>query len=90
VSWIRGIIGATAGAAVAGIVLRVRVASQERDRSIVETIVDLPTILAQDATHVAASARLAAHDGRVATERARIAFDEQVAAHARRTKGNDD
>ena len=50
---------------------------------------DLPGILAEDATRMADAARRAINDGRVAAEAARIDFDEQVAARARRTKGHD-
>lgn len=89
-SALRGITGAVLGAATAGVLLRVRTVSKERGQSIGEVLGDLPGILAEDVTRVADAARQAVGDGRAATEAARIEFDEQVAAGARRTKGNDD
>lgn len=87
---LRGIFGALLGAIVAGIALRVRHVSQEREQSIGEVLADLPGIVAEDATRIADAARQAVDDGRAATRTARIDFDEQVAAHARRKMGNDD
>ena len=88
-SVLRGMVGATLGAAVAGIALRVRVIARERDASIGEVIADLPNVLSEDASRVVEAARHAVEDGRVAAHEARIEFDEQVAARSRRTKGND-
>lgn len=88
-SAVRGILGATLGAAAAGIAMRVRTASRERNQPVSEVLADLPGILADDATRVADAARLAVRDGREAARGARIEFDEQVATRARRTKGND-
>lgn len=86
---VRGILGAALGAAVAGVAMRVRSASKERNQSVSDVIADLPGILAEDATRLADAARHAVEDGRDAAREARIDFDEQVAARARRTKGND-
>ena len=88
-SVIRGILGATLGAAGAAVALRVRQAAKERDQSVVEVLGDLPGLLAEDVTHLGDAARGALADGREAAHRARIEFDEQVAAPARRTEGND-
>ena len=88
-SVVRGILGAAFGAAAAGVALRVRTVARERDQSLVDVASDLPGILAEDATRIADAARHALEDGREATKRARIDFDEQVAGRARRTKGND-
>lgn len=88
-SAVRGILGATLGAAAAGLAMRVRTASRERSQPVSEVLADLPGILAEDATRVADAARLAVRDGREAARGARIEFDEQVATRARRTKGND-
>lgn len=85
----RGILGAVLGAATAGIALRVHAVARHRGQSVPETLVDLPQVLAEDATRVAEAARHAVEDGRDAARSARIEFDEQVAAHARRTKGTD-
>jgi len=85
----RGILGAVLGAATAGIALRVHAVARHRGQSVSSTIADLPQLLADDAARVAKAARLAAQDGRAAVQDARIEFDEQVAAHARRTKGTD-
>jgi hypothetical protein len=89
VSALRGILGAAMGAAVAGVALRVRTVSKERGQSLSEVVADLPGVLAEDATRIADAARHAMEDGREAARSARIDFDEQVAARARRTKGND-
>lgn len=88
-SAVRGILGATLGAVVAGVAMRVRSVSNDRDQPIGDVIADLPGILAEDATRIADAARHAIEDGRGAAREARIEFDEQVAARARRTKGND-
>lgn len=88
-SAVRGILGAAFGAAVAGVAMRVRSVSKERDQSVGEVLADLPGILAEDVTRIADAARHAVDDGRDAAREARIEFDEQVAARARRTKGND-
>jgi hypothetical protein len=89
VSILRGTVGAVVGAAAAAIALRVRSVARERDQPVTEVLVDLPGILAEDASHIADAARHAVSDGREASVRARIDFDEQVARHARRTEGND-
>ncbi len=86
---LRAIVGGTVGAATAAIALRVRSAAKERDQSVVEVLGDLPEILADDVAQLGDAARGALEDGREAAHRARIAFDEQVAAPARRTEGND-
>lgn len=88
-STFRGIVGAALGAAVATVALRVGAVSRTREQSIGEVVLELPSILKEDATRIADAARHAVEDGRVAAHRAGIEFDEQVAAHARRTKGND-
>jgi hypothetical protein len=88
-SAVRGILGAAFGAAVAGVAMRVRSASKERGQSVGDVLADLPGILAEDVTRVTDAARHAVEDGREAAREARIEFDEQVAARARRTKGND-
>ena len=88
-SALRGILGATVGAAVAGVAMRVRSAARERNQPISDVIADLPGILVEDATRVADAARHAFEDGQTAAREARIEFDGQVAAHSRRTKGND-
>jgi hypothetical protein len=88
-STFRGILGAVTGAAVAGIALRVRTVSKERGQSLLDVAADLPGLLAEDATRIADAARHALEDGREAARSAGIDFDEQVAARARRTKGND-
>ena len=89
-SKVRGIVGAALGAASAAVALRVRSVAREREQSVADVLVDLPGILAQDAARANDAARSAFEDGRAATRVARIEFDEQVAARARRTKGNDD
>lgn len=88
-SLVRGMLGAAVGAAVAGVAMRVRSASKETGQPIGEVIADLPGILSEDVTRISDAARHAYDDGRVAAREARIEFDEQVAARARRTKGND-
>lgn len=88
-SVVRGILGAALGAATAGVAIRVRQVAKERDLPLTEVISDLPGILSEDVTHLADAARHALEDGRDAARSARIDFDEQVAARARRTKGND-
>ena len=88
-SLVRGIFGAVAGAAVATVALRVRTVSKERGQSIGDVVMDLPGILSEDVTRISDAARHAVEDGKVAARDARIEFDEQVAARARRTKGND-
>ena len=88
-SAVRGILGAALGAAVAGVAMRVRSASKERDQPVGDVLADLPGILAEDVTRLSDAARHAVEDGRAAAREARIEFDEQVAARARRTKGND-
>lgn len=88
-SILRGTVGAVLGATVAAIALRARSVAREREQSVPEVLADLPGIRAQDASHIADAARDAVVDGREATVRARIDFDEQVARHARRTEGND-
>ncbi|MCW2973282.1 MAG: hypothetical protein JWN72_1555 [Thermoleophilia bacterium] len=85
----RGLVGGVLGAAAAAVGLRVHAIARARNRSIGSVVLDLPTILTDDAARIADAARHAVDDGRVAAHRAGIEFDEQVAAHARRTKGND-
>lgn len=85
----RGVLGAVAGAAAAGIAFRVRSAARSRNQPVTEVLADLPGILVEDATRVADAARHAVDDGREATRRARIDFDEQVGSRGRRTKGTD-
>ena len=85
----RGIFGGVLGAAVAAVGLRVHAIARSNKRSIGSVVLDLPAILTDDAARIADAARGAVDDGRVAAHRAGIEFDEQVAAHARRTKGND-
>lgn len=89
-SALRGILGAAFGAAAAAVALRVRAVSQERDQSIGDTLAELPAILTEDAVRVRDAARHAFDDGKVAADRARIDFDEQVAARARRKQGTND
>jgi hypothetical protein len=89
VNVVRGIFGAILGALAAGVALRVRSVARERDQRVDEVLGDLPGVLADDATRIADAARTAVSDGREAAHRARIDFDEQVAARARRTKGHD-
>lgn len=86
---LRGIVGGVLGAVVAAIVLRIRSVVRTRQQPIGEVLADLPGILADDVTRIGDAARSAVADGREATDRARIEFDEQVARHARRTEGND-
>jgi hypothetical protein len=88
-STFRALAGGALGAAAATIALRVHAISRAREQSIGEVVLELPTILKEDATRIVDAARHAVEDGRVAAHRAGIEFDEQVAAHARRTKGND-
>lgn len=88
-SVVRGIVGASLGAATAGIAMRVRSVAKERGQSVVDVAGDLPGILAEDALRIADAARHALEDGREASRNARIDFDEQVASRSRRTKGND-
>jgi hypothetical protein len=88
-SALRGILGAAAGAAIAGVALRVRTVSKQRGESLLDVVADLPGLLAEDATRISDAARHALEDGREAARSAGIDFDEQVAARARRTKGND-
>lgn len=88
-STVRGILGAAVGATIAGVAMRVRSVAREREQSIGEVLADLPGLLAEDATRVADAARHAFEDGQTAAREARIEFDGQVAAHSRRTKGND-
>ncbi len=88
-SVIRGIIGATLGAATAGIALRVASVAKERGQSVGEVAADLPGILSEDVTRIVDAARHAVEDGREAARGAKIDFDEQVERRARRTKGND-
>ncbi len=88
-SVVRGLLGAAIGAAGAVVALRLRSVMQERDESLSEVLGDLPGILAEDATRLGDAARGALDDGRAATSRARIEFDEQVERRARRTEGND-
>lgn len=86
---VRGIVGATLGTAAAAVALRVRSVAKERDQSTGEVLQELPALLAEDATRVGDAARNAVADGREASRRARIDFDVQVAARARRTKEHD-
>lgn len=86
---VRGIVGATLGTAAAAVALRVRTVAKEREQSTAEVLQELPDLLAEDASRVAGAARNAVADGREASRRARIDFDVQVAARARRTKGHD-
>ncbi|MCB0879954.1 MAG: hypothetical protein KDC46_13360 [Thermoleophilia bacterium] len=88
-SIVRGIVGGVLGAAGAAIALRVRTLSKEREEPITEVLADLPGILAEDVSRLGDAARGAIEDGRDAAQRARIDFDEQVAAPARRIEGND-
>ena len=88
-SAIRGMVGAAMGAAVAGVAMRVRSVSRERNQPVGDVIADLPGILAEDVTRIADAARHAVDDGREAARDARNEFDGKVAARSRRTKGND-
>lgn len=85
----RGVLGGLFGATVAAVGLRVAGIARRRKQSMSSVVLDLPAILTDDASRIADAARRAIDDGRVAAHRAGIEFDEQVAAHARRTKGND-
>jgi hypothetical protein len=89
VSIVRGTIGALLGAAGAAVALRVRSVMKERDETLAEVVGDLPGILAEDVSRLGDAARGALEDGRTASARARIEFDEQVARRARRTEGDD-
>ncbi|MCW2949141.1 MAG: hypothetical protein JWN41_154 [Thermoleophilia bacterium] len=86
---VRSFAGGLVGASVAAIALRVHALARRRDQPISTVILDLPAILQEDASRIVDAARHAVKDGRVAAHRAGIEFDEQVAARARRTKGND-
>lgn len=86
---IRGIIGGLAGGILAALALRVRHLVRRDGKPILEAMIELPAIIADDAAHAASSARAAIQDGRDAADHARIAFDEQVVKHARRIEGND-
>lgn len=86
---LRGIIGGLLGAVGAAVALRVRSVMVEREEPLADVLGDLPGILADDVARLGDAARGALADGREAADRARIAFDEQVAAPARRTEGND-
>ncbi|MCW2922877.1 MAG: hypothetical protein JWM98_281 [Thermoleophilia bacterium] len=88
-SVLRGILGATLGAATAGVLLRVRTVSKDRGMPLADVVADLPGILVEDVTRVADSARSAIQDGRVAAQAARRDFDEQVVVASRRREGND-
>ena len=85
----KGFLGGVLGASVAAIALRVHAVARQRNASIGSVVLDLPAVLTDDAARIVDAARHAVDDGRVAAHRAGIEFDEQVAAHARRTKGND-
>lgn len=88
-SQLRTMLAAAAGAAAAGVVLRVHAVASGSGRPVADVIADLPGLLAHDATRVVDAARIAAADGRSATREARIEFDEQVGARRRRTKDHD-
>jgi hypothetical protein len=88
-SGFKSIAGGVVGASVAAVALRVHAIAKQRNARISEVVLDLPAILTDDAARIVDAARHAVDDGRVAAHRAGIEFDEQVAAHARRTKGND-
>jgi hypothetical protein len=49
----------------------------------------IPELLAEEASNVAAAARVAVQDGRAATARAQSEFDEQVGARRRRMEHHD-
>lgn len=83
----KAVLGAVAGVAAALVAVRTHAVARERDQPVADVMTDLPGILGEDLTRIADAARHAIEDGRAAADRARIEFDEQVAAGARRTKG---
>lgn len=85
----RGLLGAGIGAAAALVGMRAASIAKQRGVPVTQVVTDLPTVLVEDAQHVAEAARGALRDGREAAHRARNEFDMQVVAHARRTKGHD-
>ena len=86
----RSIFGAAFGATVAVLAIRVNAHAQRRSTTPFQVLGDLPEVLAEDARMLGTAAREAIHDGKRAADRARIEFDVQVVAHARRNKSTDD
>ena len=82
----RSLLGAALGAAVATVGLRINAHAKRRNARPLDVLADLPDVLADDAKLVADAARGAFADGLRAAERARIEFDMQVVANARRNK----
>ena len=89
-SLLRSLLGAALGATVATVGLRVNAHAKQRGVSPLTVLGDLPEVLAADARALAEAAHDAVDDGKRAADRARIEFDMQVVAHARRNKSPDD
>lgn len=76
---LRGALGAVVGAAVAGVALRARQVSRDRDESIVDALAELPEVLQEDCARIADAARAAVADGRRAAIRREREIEEALA-----------